>query len=90
MKISSTLSLCTGLCIVSVNIKTQMTFYLSHCKINLSAYGQSLNINTMYMNVAYCLDTVLSNEDCTPQCYVYTGTVSDTSCSVGKRPGDEL
>lgn len=44
----------------------------------------------MYMNVAYCLDTVLSNEDCTPQCYVYTGTVSDTSCSVGKRPGDEL
>lgn len=68
MKISSTLSLCTGLCIVSVNIKRQMTFHLSHCKINLSAYGQSLIINTMYMNVAYCLDTVLSNEDCTPQC----------------------
>lgn len=88
MRISSTLSLCMGLCIVSVNIKRQMKFYLSHCKINLSAYGQSLNINTMYMNVAYCLDTVLSNEDCTPQCYVYT--VSDTSCNVGKRPGDEL
>lgn len=90
MRISSTFtcSLCKGLCIVSVNIKRQMKFYLSHCKINLSAYGQSLNINTMYMNVAYCLDTVLSNEDCTPQCYVYT--VSDTSCNVGKRPGDEL
>lgn len=68
MRISSTFSLCKGLCIVSVNIKRQMTFYLLHCKINLSAYGQSLNINTMYMNVAYCLDTVLSNEDCTPQC----------------------
>lgn len=77
-----------GLCIVSVNIKRQMKFYLLHYKKNLSAFGQSLNINTMYMNVAYCLDTVLSNEDCTPQCYVYT--VSDTSCNVGKRPGDEL
>lgn len=88
MRISSTLSLCMGLCIVSVNIKRQMKFYLLHYKKNLSAFGQSLNINTMYMNVAYCLDTVLSNEDCTPQCYLYT--VSDTSCSVGKRPGDEL
>lgn len=29
-------------------------------------------------------------KSCTPQCYVYTGTVSDTSCNVGKRPGDEL
>lgn len=77
-----------GLCIVSVNIKRQMKFYLLHYKKNLSAFGQSLNINTMYMNVAYCLDTVLSNEDCTPQCYVYT--VSDTWCNVGKRPGDEL
>lgn len=77
-----------GLCIVSVNIKRQMKFYLLHYKKNLSAFGQSLNINTMYMNVAYCLDTVLSNEDCTPQCYVYT--VSDTSCNIGKRPGDEL
>lgn len=38
----------------------------------------------------WMLHIVLSNEDCTPQCYVYTGTVSDTSCSVGKRPGDEL
>lgn len=65
-----------------------MKFYLLHYKKNLSAFGQSLNINTMYMNVAYCLDTVLSNEDCTPQCYVYT--VSDTSCNIGKRPGDEL
>lgn len=88
MRISSTLSLCMGLCIVSVNIKRQMKFYLLHYKKNLSAFGQSLNINTMYMNVAYCWDTVLSNEDCTPQCYVYT--VSDTSCNVGKRPGDEL
>lgn len=88
MRISSTLSLCIGLCTVSVNIKRQMKFYLLHYKKNLSAFGQSLNINTMYMNVAYCLDTVLSNEDCTPQCYVYT--VSDTSCNVGKRPGDEL
>lgn len=88
MRISSTFSLCKGLCIVSVNIKRQMKFYLLHYKKNLSAFGQSLNINTMYMNVAYCLDTVLSNEDCTPQCYVYT--VSDTSCNVGKRPGDEL
>lgn len=61
---------------------------LSFTLKNLSAFGQSLNINTMYMNVAYCLDTVLSNEDCTPQCYVYT--VSDTSCNIGKRPGDEL
>lgn len=77
-----------GLCVVSVNIKRQMKFYLLHYKKNLSAFGQSLNINTMYMNVAYCLDTVLSNEDCTPQCYVYT--VSDTSCNIGKRPGDEL
>lgn len=68
MRISSTLSLCMGLCIVSVNIKRQMKFYLLHYKKNLSAFGQSLNINTMYMNVAYCLDTVLSNEDCTPQC----------------------
>lgn len=88
MRISSTFSLCKGLCIVSVNIKRQMKFYLLHYKKNLSAFGQSLNINTMYMNVAYCLDTVLSNEDCTPQCYVYT--VSDTSCNIGKRPGDEL
>lgn len=88
MRISSTLSLCMGLCIVSVNIKRQMKFNLLHYKKNLSAFGQSLNINTMYMNVAYCLDTVLSNEDCTPQCYVYT--VSDTSCNIGKRPGDEL
>lgn len=88
MRISSTLSLCIGLCTVSVNIKRQMKFYLLHYKKNLSAFGQSLNINTMYMNVAYCLDTVLSNEDCTPQCYVYT--VSDTSCNIGKRPGDEL
>lgn len=69
MRISSTLSLCMGLCIVSVNIKRQMKFYLLHYKKNLSAFGhESLNINTMYMNVAYCLDTVLSNEDCTPQC----------------------
>lgn len=44
----------------------------------------------MYMNVVYCLDIVLSNEDCILQCYVYIGIVFDILCSVGKRLGDEL
>lgn len=30
----------------------------------------------------HCLDTILINKECTPQCYLYT--VSDTSCNIGK------